>query len=132
MSTPVGVILPGSLPAPSGWTLADYRDVAGQAVADAHGVATVELDQLAGDEMWLIDHAVASCSGSALCELRLYAGAVADRALLDGSSRGNFDVADWSTGLRLQPATSLIARWTGASPGALATITLQVRVLRKR
>jgi hypothetical protein len=127
----VTIILPASLPTTSGWQLVDYRDVTGEAVADAAGVARIELEQLPGDEMWLVDHAVAACSSATPTEMRLYAGVVADRLLLDGTSRGNFDVADWPGGLRVSPVTSVISRWTGATPGATATIRLQVRVLRK-
>lgn len=127
------VLLPEALPASSGWALAEYRDVVGQAVADADGVALVDtLDQLAVDEMWLIDHAVIACESATPCEVRLYSSVVSDRALLDGSTRGAFDVAEWPNGLRLAPVSQLMVQWTGATPDAQATITLQVRVLRKR
>lgn len=126
------LILPTQLPTAAGWTLHDYAEVSGQSgPANAAGVATLELTQLDGDEMWLIDHAVASCTSAAVTELRWYASTVTARALLDGTSRGNFDVADWPAGLRLSPSQSLIARWTGATPGAVGTLALQLRVLRR-
>lgn len=125
------VVLPASLPASSGWTLVDFRDVRAQAIVDPAGVATIELEQLAGDVTWLVDHAVVACASAAGSQMRLYASVVSDRTLLDGTSRGDFDVADWPAGLRVGPVTALIAQWTGATPGATATIALQVRVLRK-
>lgn len=128
-----GLILPTQLPTAAGWALRDYAEVTGQSgPATAAGVATLELTQLDGDEMWLVDHAVASCTSAAATELRWYASTVADRALLDGTGRGNFDVADWPAGLRISPSQSLIARWTGATPGAVGTLTLQLRVLRRK
>lgn len=126
------VFLPEALPASNGWALADFRDVSGQAVAGPDGVATVEFDQLGSGEMWLVDHAVISCNSTAATQMRLYASVPTDRALLDGSIRGAFDVADWPGGLRVAPVTSLLAQWTGATPGATATITLQVRVMRRQ
>ena len=126
------LILPTQLPTAAGWALHDYAEVTGQSgPADAAGVATLELAQLDGNETWLIDHAVAACTSVSATEMRWYASTVTNRALLDGTSRGNFDVADWPAGLRIGPSNSLIARWTGATPGAVGTLTLQLRVLRR-
>lgn len=125
------VLLPTQAAVASSWRPSDYRTIQQRTAAAAGGVATLELEQLDGEAMWLIDHAVVACTSSTATSLRLYAGAVSDLALLDGSAAGNFDVADWPSGLMLQPTTSLVARWDGASDGAIGTLTLQLRVMRR-
>lgn len=127
----MAVILPQQVPAADGWALTDFITLQRRSGAAAGGVCQVEFDQLDGTEMWLIDHAVITCDSSTATALRLYGGSVADLALLDGSSAGNFDVADWPNGLMVQSTSALIARWTGASNGARGVVTLQARVLRR-
>jgi hypothetical protein len=125
------VTIPVSLPPADGWRLRDYVTMQMRSTPAAAGVAQLEFRQLDGSEMWLIDHAVVACTSSTPTILRWYAGTVADLALLDGSSAGNFDVADWNAGLVIQPTSSLIAKWSGASAGAIGVVTLQARVLRR-
>jgi hypothetical protein len=117
----------------TGWQLVDYATPQASAVADANGRAAITFDQLDPNQLWLIDHAVVNCpAGDRLPpQLRLYAGSETPSRLLDGSSTGDFDVADWPNGLQLSPSTSLLVVWSGAVPGATATIALQVRVLRR-
>lgn len=116
----------------SQWALADYVTLQKRSTpAAADGLCTIVLDQLDDNELWLIDHAVVSCTSSVFTTLRFYAAAVTDLNLLDGSSSGNFDVADWPNGLQLQPTSSLIVQWSGASTGAVGTLTLQARSLRR-
>lgn len=125
------VILPDALPSASGWRLYDYARAQLQTPAAVGGIAQLEAAQLAGDEMWLIDHAVIYCTSSTPTAARLYASSVAPTALLDGTASGGFDVADWPAGLQLGPSSSLIAQWAGASDGAIGTLSIQYRRLRR-
>jgi hypothetical protein len=127
----MSVALPFSVPTSAGWQLADTKWVRRRSAAAAGGVATIDVGQLGSEEMWLLDHAVVQCTSSASTRLRLYETVVDPLQLLDGSDKGNFDVADWPAGLLLSPGTSLVAQWTGAAAGAVAALTLQVRVLRR-
>lgn len=127
----MSVVLPGSLPTASGWQLIDFRTLRAQSEPAAGGVATVNLPQVAGDEMWLIDHAVIACDSPDATTFRLYESAPLDIYLLDGSRAGNFDVADWPAGLRVEPSQTLVARWDGATDGARGIITVQYRLLRR-
>jgi hypothetical protein len=127
----VTVEIPIPLPSATGWVLRDYVSLQLRSAAAAGSAAQVEFRQLDGDEMWVIDHAVVVCNSNTPTTVRWYAGSIADLALLDGSSAGNFDVADWPAGLVIQPTSSLIALWSGASAGAVGTVTLQARVLRR-
>jgi hypothetical protein len=108
-------ILPVALPSASSWTLIDYVSVQRRSAPAAGGFAQLEFDQLDQTEMWLIDHAVVKCDSTTPTDLRWYAGAV----------------ADWNAGLQIQPASSLVVRWSGASAGAIGVVTLQARVMRR-
>jgi hypothetical protein len=124
--------LPTALPSTSSWAVVDWLDrsyVSSPAGAD--GVATITLDQLATDERWQLTHMVASCTSTADTQMRLYLDSTADGSLRDGTRVGNFDVADWPQGLWVPPGRSLLARWTGCTAGAVATLTLQASVLRR-
>lgn len=114
-----------------GWRLADYVSITGSSDPAADGVALVELPQLDPNELWLIDHAVVACDSLSATSVRWYADGVDPLRLLDGSAVGNFDVADWPTGLQLRPSSSLLVLWTGASDGAIGTVTVQARSLRR-
>lgn len=128
----MSVILPGQQPTAKGWQLAEYRtDRFSTEPYAGTGPLTLECPQLASDEMWLIDHAVVACNSVTPTEIRWYDGSPDPKWLLDGSSAGNFDVADWPAGLQIQPARSLLIVWEGASPGAFGAVTLQLRVLRR-
>ena len=127
-----GVLLPVQIATASSWSLADYGSLrirTDPAMAD--GLATVDLGQLDQNEMWLVDHAVVACDSLTGTQLRWYESSVSDLALLDGTSKGNFDVGDWPVGLQVAPSQSLVAQWSGASPGARGIVSIQYRVLRR-
>ena len=127
----MSVQLPQSIAAASGWQVVDWADPTFVSSPAAGGLATITLDQLPATDMWLLDHMVAECTSSTATQLRLYAGSVGPSTLRDGTNSGNFDVADWPGGLLVRSSTSLIAQWAGCSDGAIATLTLQARVLRQ-
>lgn len=127
----MAVILPQQLPTASGWSLADFNTIRQRTAPAAGGIAMLDLGQLDGDEMWLVDHAVVACDSTTATEVRWYESSISDLALLDGSARGNFDVADWPVGLQIAPSQTLLVRWTGASDGARGILTVQCRVMRR-
>lgn len=121
------VVLPTSTSAAASWQLVDFLNVQLRSAPAAGGQAVLDVGQLDPDEMWLLDHMVVSCDSTARTTLRLYESVVDPQRILDGSSTGNFDVADWPAGLQVRPSTSLIAVWVGASTGARGVIALQGR-----
>ena len=128
MSIVVPVQVDGSA---AGWTLHDFLELVETSPPAAGGRAMITFDQLDPDEMLLVDHAVVVCTSTTATTVRLYADRVDPLAVLDGSAAGNFDVAEWPNGLQLRPSTSLIVVWDGCSAGAVGTITLQTRSLRR-
>jgi hypothetical protein len=125
----VTVLLPSSIPSAAGWQLVDWIERTVTTPPASGGVATVQLEQLETDSMWLLDHMVAQSTSATPTRMRLYADAVLPGALLDGSNSGNFDVADWPAGLLVRPSVALVAQWTGCSDGAVGLLTLQGRRL---
>lgn len=123
-----GVVLPTDVSgSASQWQMVDWRYVTGRSELAAGGVATVELVQLPDDEMWLVDRMVAQCDSTTDTAVRVTVGTL----LVDGSNTGNFDVSESPNGILVRSSTSLRAEWVGASAGAVADLTLQVRVLRR-
>jgi hypothetical protein len=128
----VTVPVPFPLPATSSWTVADWLDrpyISDPAGSD--GVATITLPPLPDNERWQLTHAVVSCTSAAATQMRLYFDSAAIPNLRDGSSAGNFNVADWPQGLQVPPGRALLARWDGCDPGAVATLALQATILRR-
>ena len=126
------VVIPTAVGSPAaGWAHVDWIDPQHLSDPAAAGVATIEVPPVPLDDMWLIDHMVAACDSTTPTVMRLYVGAAEPGRLRDGSDTGNFDVADWPQGLLVRGGSALIARWTGASAGARAVLTLQARVFRR-
>jgi hypothetical protein len=123
-----GVVLPTSVAtSASTWQQVDWLQLRYESPPAAAGLATIEAPQLEPDEMWLLDHMVASSTSTIRSQMRLYENGL----LLDGTGSGNFDVADWPAGLLIRPSTSLIARWSGVSDGAVSSLTVQARQMRR-
>lgn len=121
------VPLPQPIPTASQWKPVDFLRTRASTTPAAGGVATVELPQLADDELWVIGRSVVSCSSSTKTTLRFYESSVSPGRYLSGSIAGNFDEAEYPGvgGLQIAPATSLVAQWTGASNGAVGQLALQ-------
>jgi hypothetical protein len=115
----------------AGWSLVDYINMNAKTPAAVGGRATLQLRQLDSNELWLIDHAVVSCTSTTATAVRWYTDGADPMRLLDGSASGNFDVADWPAGLQVQSSSSLLVQWSGANAGAVGTLTLQARRLRR-
>lgn len=125
------VTLPTLLPSTSQWQLVDWINLRRQSPPAAGGVATIELPQLAGDEMWLLDHLVANTGAAASVPrpaVRLYDGNVDPLNMIDGSA-GQFCVADWPTGLQIPPSRWLTVQWSSLLPGGVCYLTVQARRL---
>jgi hypothetical protein len=115
----------------TGWGFSDWSQVRLSATADASGVATVTCPQVDPSTQWLVDRLVVQSTSTASASVKLYDSTVAPASVLDGTATGNLNSADYPQGLLIRPAASLIAQWTGATPGAVCTLTAQVRIFRR-
>lgn len=126
------VLVPTALPVTSSWQLYDWLDKSYSGTADDTGVAEIDLPELPDNVRWVLTHVVIGASTAATgSKLRLYVDTVSNAALRDGSSKGDFDVADWAMGLMVPPSTHLIARWTGLEAGDTTYINLQAQILQR-
>jgi hypothetical protein len=125
------VPVPTSLAATSAWGVADWLDRAYNTPAAAGGVATATLPALPDNERWQLTHMVCACTSTTATVLRLYLDNANAPGFRDGTDRGNFDVADWAMGLWVPPGRQLVAQWTGASDGAVGTLTVQATIFRR-
>lgn len=115
-----------------GWNLHDFRQpVLTTPAAGGTGLATTELPQVPQDERWLLDRVVVQCTSSTPTAAFLYVNEAEDRACLDGTRVGNFDVADNAQPIVLEGGTRLLIQWKGASIGARGTARLQLRILKQ-
>jgi hypothetical protein len=127
-----GIPVPAAVPATSGWAVADWIDRPfNSPAAGADGLATLVLPPVPDTDRWQLTHAVVSCTSTTTTQLRLYLDGVSVAGLRDGTSSGNFNVADWPLGLWVPPGRSLVAQWFGCSAGAVGTLALQATVLRR-
>lgn len=126
------LILPTSAGSPiSQWVVLDWTTPATTSQPAADGFATVAFPQLDTETQWLLDHAVAQCDSTTDTVMRLYDSDPNRGTLWDGTDAGNFNVADWSPGLLIRPQGQLLAVWSGCSDGAVATLRVQARVMRR-
>lgn len=94
------------------------------------------MDPVGADDLWEITRFTVSCTSSTPTIAAHYAGASLGDAtpanLLEGTKNGNLDFADEAAGVQLEGARSLLTVWTGASAGAVGTVRIQYRLLRRR
>lgn len=95
----------------------------GRATANASGIATVELRASRAGEWWRIRNS--SVSGDSVLEpvVKVYRGFVSESSIIGGSLTGNLDSASGDD--YIQPNEAVICQWTGATPGATFTFTVQ-------
>jgi hypothetical protein len=74
---------------------------------------------------------VVQCASAASSTVRLYDGSVAPANLLDGASVGNLNSNDFPNGLLIRETSALVVQWTGATTGARADLSAQVRVMTR-
>ena len=104
-----------------------------QGVVAANGTATLRFPAVGGDRLWQITRAAIRCAVASTPEpaVRGYVvpdgAAISDSYLRTGTDRGLFDEADYpgDDGLAVREGEQLVVVWTGATPGATVTATVQ-------
>lgn len=126
----VGIQLPTYRAPEAGLEVIDRKRVTLRATADASGTATATGPDIPSRQRWVLEQATIACTSTSATKLRLFDGAASPANQLDGSNAGNYDNADWSPGLIVSAGSRLVAQWTGATTGAVATMNVQVQVLQ--
>jgi hypothetical protein len=99
--------------------------------ADATGVMTATFDPVPPGLFWLIERITVSTTSATPTTVMVYAGDPSPYTYVDGSAAGNLDVADESSPILVNSATSLTAVWAGASVGAVGTIRIQYQLVSR-
>lgn len=95
-----------------------------RATADANGLARAQVQVSRFGERWSITSMTTQTDSANDTELRVYRGAESASGLVVTTYAGNLDTAG-GTPLNLRFGESLQAVWSGATPGAQCTLTLQ-------
>lgn len=120
--------LPSQSSATSQWKVWDYRSAQLLSPAAAGGLARCEMTTPVPDnELWFIDRLLVQSNSVARTTAFIYA----NERVIDGTSAGNFNVADMSTPHLLKGTELLAAEWVGATAGAIAQLYVQYTVLRR-
>lgn len=115
-----------------GFVVTDMLDqFANTPPATAAGVALVTLGP-PDPNYWFFDRMTIAGNSTLRPVCTLYRNAALAQNKLDSSLLGNDDVADNASPLVLKPTQLLLLVWTGATPGAVFTVTAQGRIVARR
>jgi len=106
---------------------AEQLTVSGSGIVAANGTARVLLGPQIARERWNLSQATVSVSSAVLestCSLYLGTGAVPGSLLAASFTGSSGDTNDFPDTFVLQPGQNILAVWTGADVGAVATISL--------
>jgi len=105
-------------------------DWVGAAVADAAGVALIDMPGPNAGQVHVVERIVVTTTSALISEARVYVVSpsqegISDADLRDGSSSGDLDVADLARAIRVHAGRALRVRWTGMTVGAIARVSVQ-------
>ena len=96
---------------------------AADTIVGADGTATVTLGPAGTWTGWKVQRvSVRLSAGGGFAAT--YRNAINEASLIDATSRGDSDVADYIEPIVLPPGETIVVRWSGADPGARATAVL--------
>jgi hypothetical protein len=82
-----------------------------------------------------VERIVVTCTSSIQTSCRIYAApdarSITGSNLKDGTSTGNFDVADDAAPVFVDSNECFIAQWSGASVGAIGTVAIQYQYVKR-
>lgn len=93
---------------------------------NAAGVGEVELGPVPPNQIWLISRMTVFVTGTTvpMPSCSVYDGPASPGNLVDATWTGAQDVSDFGTPYVLEANESLLFRWEGGTPGAIATARL--------
>lgn len=116
-----------------GLALVDVRDVRDSSTVAVDGTCTIVLDPVDPGAYWRITRVIISNDGVGAGPCVLYDGAnegdCRPENALDGTADGLLDVSD--VAFYVVSSRSLIARWTGATPGSTCRVRVQYELLAR-
>lgn len=95
--------------------------------AAADGICDAVFDTVPTGHMWLVERVNINNTSTVATAAVLYVGAPVPANQVDMSNSGVGDVADEVNPIRVPGGLQLRVRWTGASLGAVGTVSIQYR-----
>lgn len=99
--------------------------------ANAAGIAQAVFPAVPEGYLWLVERMTVMCDSALPTQATVYAGDPIPINLIDGTSRGNLDVADETSPALVQTGLPLTAVWSGCTPGAIGTIRVQYQLVTR-
>jgi hypothetical protein len=97
----------------------------GSAIVNGSGAAVVSLGPRIGQRWVVTAAAVSTSTAVAVPQANIYIGNAAEPAnLVDGTFTGNLDSTSKTAGFIITSGQNVIAVWSGADPGAVATLSI--------
>ena len=116
----------------AGLVVVDYRREAKRTTpADGTGVMLVTFDPVPAGLLWLVQRVTVTTTSTTQTQAGVYAGDPTPANLVDGTNSGNLDVADQASPILVDSSVSLNVQWTGASAGAVGTVTVQYQLVQR-
>lgn len=111
--------------------LVDYPPaLEGSLIAPATGIATLEWEAPDIDYFYRLERVTTFVTGSSSGTCALYEGAVLPIRIRDGSTTVSLDIADESSPITIHPTMPVILQWTGITPGAKCSASIQYTLWR--
>lgn len=130
-----GVTLPRpvALTSGAGLQVLDYRSesVTTAACVGAPWLLVAEFPPVDPGTFWLLERITVTTTATGPTRAMVYAGGISPINFLDGTERGNFDVADNASPILVDSNTALTIQWSGVELGAVATARIQYQIVAR-
>jgi hypothetical protein len=98
------------------------------AIVDLAGEAVIAIQVPSGVDSWEIERMRVKTNSVLISAVELFRNSMDDMHSLDFTPSGNNDVADNSKPPYFRSGDTIYLKWTGATPGAIAKASMQVKV----
>lgn len=98
--------------------------------ADSAGKATIALPKVGAALRWGIERIVVANDGTATPTVRVYIGDEEITNIVDGTTQGDLDIAEYDNPMLVSSQRQLTVVWTGADADSLCILRLQYGVYR--
>ena len=123
------MFLPAQLASAQGWVLADYSQKWSVSQPSAAGVAIAVIATVPQDELWLLDRFRVSNNSTQTTAAYVCLDDITRD--VDGTSSGNYDIADEMSPIHAPGGSQILMLWAGGSDGSVGTVYMQWTVLRR-
>ena len=99
-----------------------------QATLDATGRGVVAVGPVTPGTTWMIERLVTSGTSALEPQCRVYRGSIYGGQLLDTTGRGNGDVSEMETPIRLNNGETIVIEWSSGSTGSTMVMRIEGQI----